>query len=95
MIAHSCDSSHSFPPIRSSNVSVGEWVKSDDRSFDRVRCSDCNRIYRVPTAFDLSTTMVRMDVGWEILSVLTPVVCVSLLGLIVLYALSRAPRRPQ
>jgi hypothetical protein len=31
-----------------------------------------------------------MDVGWEILSVLTPVICVSLLGLIVLYALSRA-----
>jgi hypothetical protein len=37
----------------------------------------------------------RMDVGWEILSVLAPVVCVSLFGLIVLYALSRAPRRPQ
>jgi catechol 2,3-dioxygenase-like lactoylglutathione lyase family enzyme len=37
----------------------------------------------------------RMDVGWEILSVLAPVVCVSLLGLIVLYALSRAPRRPR
>jgi hypothetical protein len=36
-----------------------------------------------------------MDVGWEILSVLAPVVCVALLGLIVLYALSRAPRRPQ
>jgi hypothetical protein len=36
-----------------------------------------------------------MDVGWEIFSVLAPVVCVSLLGLIVLYALSRAPRRPQ
>jgi hypothetical protein len=34
-------------------------------------------------------------VGWEILSVLAPVVCVSLLGLIVLYALSRAPRRPR
>ena len=36
-----------------------------------------------------------MFVGWEILSVLAPVICVSLLGLIVLYALSRAPRRPQ
>jgi len=29
------------------------------------------------------------------LSVLAPVVCVALLGLIVVYALSRAPRRPQ
>jgi len=37
----------------------------------------------------------RMDVGWEILSVLAPVVGLSLLGLIVLYALSRAPHRPQ
>jgi hypothetical protein len=36
-----------------------------------------------------------MDVGWGILSALAPVVFVSLLGLIVLYALSRAPRRPQ
>ena len=36
-----------------------------------------------------------MDAGWEILSVLAPVVFVSLLGPIVLYALSRAPRRPQ
>jgi hypothetical protein len=27
-----------------------------------------------------------MDVGWEILSVLTPVICLSLLGLIVRYA---------
>jgi hypothetical protein len=37
----------------------------------------------------------RMDVWWEILYVLAPVVCLALLGLIVLYALSRAPRRPQ
>jgi hypothetical protein len=37
----------------------------------------------------------RMDVWWEISSVLAPIVCVALLGLIVLYALSRAPRRPQ
>jgi hypothetical protein len=37
----------------------------------------------------------RMDVWWEILSVLAPVVCVALLGLIVLHALSRVPRRPQ
>ena len=37
----------------------------------------------------------RMDVWWEILSVLAPVFGLALLGLIVLYALSRAPRRPQ
>jgi len=37
----------------------------------------------------------RMDVWWEILSVLAPVVCLALLGLIVLYVLSRAPRRSQ
>jgi hypothetical protein len=37
----------------------------------------------------------RMDMWWKILSVLAPVFCVVLLGLIVLYALSRAPRRPQ
>jgi len=35
-----------------------------------------------------------MDVWWEILSVLSPVLLVALLGLTVLYALSRAPRRP-
>ena len=35
-----------------------------------------------------------MDVWWEILSVLAPVVGLTLLGLIVLYALSRAPRSP-
>ena len=88
--------------MRTGNVPVGEWVKGDDRSLDRVRCSDCNRICRVPTTLDRSTRMVteklggkRMDVGWEILSVLAPVVCVALLGLIVLYALSRVPRRPQ
>jgi hypothetical protein len=36
----------------------------------------------------------RMDVGWEILSVLTPVICLSLLGLIVRYAclVLRAPQ---
>ena len=32
-----------------------------------------------------------MDVWWEILSVMAPVVCLALLGLIILYALSRAP----
>ena len=37
----------------------------------------------------------RMGVWWEILSVLTPVVCLALLGLIVLYAFSRAPRHRQ
>jgi hypothetical protein len=37
----------------------------------------------------------RMDVWWEILSVLAPVVFVTLLGLLVLYAVSRAPSRPQ
>jgi hypothetical protein len=36
-----------------------------------------------------------MDVWWEILSVLAPVVGVALLGLMALYALSRTPRRPQ
>jgi hypothetical protein len=36
-----------------------------------------------------------MDVGWEIFSVLAPVICVSLFGLIVLYALSRASRHPR
>jgi hypothetical protein len=41
------------------------------------------------------TTGERTEVWWEILSVLAPVVCVALLGLIALYALSRAPRRSQ
>jgi hypothetical protein len=36
-----------------------------------------------------------MDVWWGILSVLAPVGFVALLGLMVLYALSRVPRRPQ
>jgi hypothetical protein len=34
----------------------------------------------------------RMDVWWEILSVLAPGVFVALLALTVLYALSRAPQ---
>ena len=37
----------------------------------------------------------RMNVWWEILSVLAPVVFVALLALMIVYALSRAPRRPQ
>jgi hypothetical protein len=37
----------------------------------------------------------RMDVWWEILSVLAPVFGLAVLGLIILYAVSRAPRRPQ
>jgi hypothetical protein len=36
-----------------------------------------------------------MDVWWEILSVLAPVFGLALLGLLILYALSRAPRSPQ
>jgi hypothetical protein len=45
--------------------------------------------------FEQPTTGERTEVWWEILSVLAPVVCVALLGLIALYALSRAPRRSQ
>ena len=36
-----------------------------------------------------------MDVWWEILSVLAPVVGLAMLGLAILYALSRAPRSSQ
>ena len=50
-------------PIRTISVLVGEWVKSDDRSLDRARCGDRNRIYRVPTAFDLSITMMTERFG--------------------------------
>jgi hypothetical protein len=37
--------------------------KADDRSLDRVRCSDCNRISRVPTTLDRSITMVTEKFG--------------------------------
>jgi len=49
--------------MRTGNVPVGEWVKGDDRSLDRVRCSDCNRICRVPTTLDRSTRMVTEKFG--------------------------------
>ena len=52
----------------------------------------CKRDAIIPVT---PVTAFPQDVGWEILSVLAPVVCVALLGLIVLYALSRVPRRPQ
>src|SRR6516164_5093676 len=62
VITHSCGSSHSFL-FAQVTFPLSDWVKGDDRSLDRVRCSDCNRIYRVPTAFDLSTTMVTERFG--------------------------------
>ena len=49
--------------MRTGNVPVGEWVKGDDRSLDRVRRRDRNRIYRVPTVLDRSTTMVTEKLG--------------------------------
>ena len=96
VITHSCGSSHSFL-FAQVTFPLSDWVKGDDRSLDRVRCSDCNRIYRVPTAFDLSTTMMTERFGGAHGRGVgnAPVVCEALLGLIVVYALSRAPRRPQ